>query len=311
MNSQQRLDAADRQRRGRPAPPAIGLSTLHSSPPASSAGAADYDEYRDGDGAIRWPSLETAPGGEFAQVHIPLPLGLGSRGGPRGSVKTFSRASRRRLQKTLAGIDRRQMPNLPLFVTLTYPLEWPSTATTWKQQLDTFLKRLDRRFPQSSAIWKLEFQKRGAPHFHLMIFGVKYISQHWIARAWNDIVAPGDEKHLAAGTEVRRVRSWRGVASYAAKYMSKAEKITGHGEVGRYWGVFNRKNLPIQWIKIKLTWRQAFTIRRTFYRALDKKGAGPKRRNATHGQSMFIAWDILTKLIENLDPPRGIKPRLP
>src|SRR5208337_1169128 len=61
--------------------------------------------------------------------------------GLRGEIQGFSSASRRRLLTTVLSV--RNDASLPLFVTLTYPNEFPDPKTS-KRHLATFLKRLDR-----------------------------------------------------------------------------------------------------------------------------------------------------------------------
>ena len=46
----------------------------------------------------------------------------------------------------------------------------------------------------------------------------------WLARIWYEVVGSGDFRHYQAGTSCERVRSWKGVACYASKYMSKADE---------------------------------------------------------------------------------------
>jgi len=168
-------------------------------------------------------------------------------GGIRGSISLFSRQSKKRLMNLLATIERTEKP---LFVTLTYPEAFTTSADVWKNHLERFYKRMARKFPGSSFIWKLEPQKRGAPHFHLMVWGVEYIPlRRWISDAWYQVVGSGDEKHLHAGTSVEEVRSWRGVMSYASKYMGKIfdspmMSDLGWDNPGRFWGVKGRENLP-------------------------------------------------------------------
>lgn len=168
-------------------------------------------------------------------------------GGPRGTISLFSRQSKKRLMNLLGTIERTEKP---LFVTLTYPGAFVADSATWKNDLERFYKRLARKFPGSSFIWKLEPQKRGAPHFHLMVWGVGYLPLlRWISRAWYQVVGSGDEKHLHAGTSVEEVRSWRGVMSYASKYMGKIfdspmMSELGWDNPGRFWGVKGRENLP-------------------------------------------------------------------
>jgi hypothetical protein len=56
------------------------------------------------------------------------------------------------------------------------------------------------------------------------------------------VVNSGDPLHLKAGTQVARVRSWRGVMFYAGKYMAKMDNI--EFETGRVWGYFNAGYIP-------------------------------------------------------------------
>jgi hypothetical protein len=164
----------------------------------------------------------------------------------RGAVKTFSRSSRRRLMRTLA---RTKRSNMPIFVTLTYPAIFPEDPQEWKRHLKNFFARLGRQFPGAAGVWKLEPQKRGAPHYHLLIWGVDYVDlRFWVPRAWYEVVGSDDKKHLAAGTRVEELRSWNGVMSYASKYLGKVDKAASCAELwqaaGRYWGVFQRENMP-------------------------------------------------------------------
>ncbi len=142
-----------------------------------------------------------------------------SGGGKRGKVGLFSRQSKKRLMDTLATLDKEEKP---IFITLTYPAEWSKDSKEWKKNLENFSKRLARKHSKMSMIWKLEPQRRGAPHYHLLVWGVTYFEMLcFTSTAWYQVVGSGDEKHLQAGTNVEKIRSWRGVRSYAAKYLGK------------------------------------------------------------------------------------------
>jgi len=145
----------------------------------------------------------------------------------------------------LLGMLRRDA--LPVFVTLTYPRVWSSDYRQWKRNLDAFGHWLRRwSLGKGSAVWKLELQDRGAPHFHLMIYGLGFIPRLLLSRVWYRIVNSGDVNHLMAGTRVERIRSYRGVMSYASKrYMGKEWDSLGKLSVGRCWGVLNRSALPL------------------------------------------------------------------
>jgi len=166
----------------------------------------------------------------------------------RGNITGFSNKSRMRLFKKLGKVDKSQ---LPIFITLTYPATFPTEKEIYKRHLDSFIKRLIYRFPKIAGVWRLEYQKRGAPHYHLMVWGLSEgkVLQRYISFIWYKVVGSGDEKHLKAGTQVKRVRSWRGVMSYAAKYMAKPDDISEFN-CGRVWGMFNRSWLPMSTVII-------------------------------------------------------------
>lgn len=69
----------------------------------------------------------------------------------RGKIKAFSRASRGRLLKA---IGRLQRTKLPVFVTLTYPDDFPVTPARWHRDLAALWRRIRRQWPEAAAIWK-------------------------------------------------------------------------------------------------------------------------------------------------------------
>ncbi|MDR3406479.1 MAG: hypothetical protein P4L99_28605 [Chthoniobacter sp.] len=166
--------------------------------------------------------------------------------GKRGKIKGFSFKSRVAFLSYVATLDRQGMA--PKFVTLTYPAEYPEQFQQWKEDLNLWAKNhLARMYPNASFIWKLEPQQRGAPHFHLLLFGVPWVDKNWLSQSWYHVVGSDDERHLRAGTRVEDVRSWNGVMAYAGKnYMGK-ECVAPRNwpeYTGRYWGVYGRKNVP-------------------------------------------------------------------
>lgn len=165
-------------------------------------------------------------------------------GGRRGKITEYSDASRWRLQLRLAAFLREQLANA-LFITLTYPAAYPEPQEA-KRQLPAFIKRIRRRWPQACVIWRMEFQERGAPHFHLLVLGVRFIPHQAVAEWWYEVVGSGDARHLNAGTEVRRVRSAKHAIWYIAKYMAKDDQSGQFNEdrdVGRFWGIEGPKHL--------------------------------------------------------------------
>jgi hypothetical protein len=168
--------------------------------------------------------------------------------GKRGRITQFSRKSRMHFRKLLASV---RTDCLPLFLTLTYPKEYSFDWQRWKRDLKVFCKRMDREWPSSSLVWRLEFQKRGAPHFHIFLYGIydksgrQRFGSEWLSDAWFEIVGSGDEKHRRAGTKVEVIRTRAGAMSYAVGYNTKMDQTLPGQCVGRYWGVWGRERLPV------------------------------------------------------------------
>jgi hypothetical protein len=160
----------------------------------------------------------------------------------RGTVKEFSKASRKRL----AFVASNTTVSLRTMITLTYPAEYPSNGKEVKAQLRKFLTWLQNETGGCEYLWFLEFQARGAPHFHILTDwplprdrGNKVLWYGRIAKIWYETVGSGDLKHLQAGTRTETLRSKDGGARYAVKYAQKMrqKKVPpDYQDVGRFWG---------------------------------------------------------------------------
>lgn len=206
----------------------------------------------------------------------------------RSCISGFSAASRRRLLRLCASI---RQTALPVFLTLTYPSQWPSDPKVWKRHLDTFQKWLRRTYSGASGIWKLEPQQRGAPHFHLLVWGIEFIPHEAVARRWFEIVGSNDSRHLQAGTRVEAIRSRNGVMLYASKlYMGK--EVKGFERVGRFWGVINRRALPLSLTKeFEVPEVALVKIRRIFRRLMRSRGIRARNnRSFTLFSSGHLLW---------------------
>lgn len=264
---------------------------------------------------LRSATVRVALGGNVVRLRGPELSGDAARAKsarqretPRGTIKEFSRASRRRLLARLQEVDQRRLLYRPLMVTLTYPGDWPASPEVWKSHLRAFTKRLRRRYPDAAIIWRLEAQERGAPHYHLLIFGVRYLPFQWVGDAWATIT----DGNAAACARVERVRSWRGVVSYASKYLAKLDGrafragVAGDElvEVGRLWGVVNAAGLPADVREWALTMGQFFNLRRLLYRCLNasRRAAGKtgrrRPRDATAGLTTFLGWYSGVQLVQ-------------
>lgn len=210
--------------------------------------------------------VNIAEGGHFFELQGQSLTGFKGVMKPRSGITTFSRKSRWELQKRMAVIDESRA-GLPDFLTTTYPANWSEDWRVWKRDLKVFNQAMVYRWPNVWGVWRLEFQKRGAPHFHYLIWdGPKVesmqvwdsnrgkevtwalpamMSEHnrdimnWMSETWYRICGSGDEKHLRAGTRIEPIQTWNGVVNYASKYLAKLPdgNFAPVECTGRFWGV--------------------------------------------------------------------------
>ena len=93
----------------------------------------------------------------------------------RGEVLGFSQRSRKRMLEKLSRLETKQVKghrHVGVFLTLTMKaLHHPRTA---KRYLFKFITEMIDRFPDACGYWKMEFQERGAVHFHLILFNLPF-----------------------------------------------------------------------------------------------------------------------------------------
>lgn len=228
------------------------------------------------------PHVKYYTGARVLKAHRGGPKDDQLGGGQRGEIKGFSKDSRHRLLQTIESI--RMDAELPLFITLTYPETFPDARAS-KVHLDTFCKRIKRAFADVGLIWKLEPQQRGAPHYHMMMWGWNIAdNQNWFPLNWFEVAGSGDPKHLqwhmgGFGNQhcVQPVRTWNGVRSYASKYLGKTFEVQGWEAVGRYWGVIGRDNIPFgELVEQEVTREKAIEIMRYQRRFTHREGTGKK-----------------------------------
>jgi hypothetical protein len=224
-------------------------------------------------------------------------------GGIRARVRGFSRASRRNLLRYLASINRsafRAFRGRIIFVTLTYPKQYPQDPEVCKNHLKALRKRLQREYKSFAAFWRLGIQKRGACHFHLLLFvgqsvGSKDKLRRSISSSWYEVTGKISEGHLRTGTRVEAVKKWKQVTSYAERYMAKPEEFPEGLQTGRIWGVWNEELLPVRWETVQVSLRDAFRIRRIYRKLAKRKGSGCLRRI-----TVFVRHENVVRLLEFL-----------
>jgi hypothetical protein len=224
-------------------------------------------------------------------------------GGLRDRVRGFSRESRRNLLRRLASINRsafRAFKGRMIFVTLTYPRKYPEDPELCKRHLKALRKRLQREFGTFTAFWRLGIQRRGAWHFHLLLFMGPSIGplsdlRRFISSSWHEVTGKVSEGHLRAGTRVEAVKKWKQATSYVERYMAKPEEFPEGLQTGRIWGVWNKEFLPVRWETAQVSLRDAFRIRRIYRKLAKRKGSGSLR-----SITVFVRHENVVRLLRLL-----------
>ncbi len=131
-----------------------------------------------------------------------------------------SRAKLKRLINANAGQwkDENDRPFVPLFLTLTFAENITDIKkanyifTKFKQRLDYEITGKKRSYLKYVGI--IEFQKRGAVHYHVLIFNMPFMENIYdrIKNIWGK-----------GFIIVRSIKEIQNVASYVCKYMTKAK----------------------------------------------------------------------------------------
>lgn len=177
-------------------------------------------------------------------------------------IRGFSLSARRRMRQKLAEL-RRDADGL--FLTLTYHRSEPDGRTV-KKHLHAFVQALRRRWKRNrwSLCWRLEYQKRGTPHLHFLIWGIQFEHKEWLKATWHRITEETSAEHLAVGAWVERMEANDGkkLNNYVNKYMAKPAEGTPDDWQGRLWGFRNKKHLPIAPVTktIRLNFWQAYSL---------------------------------------------------
>jgi hypothetical protein len=256
---------------------------------------------------------------------------------PAREIIGWSRKSRANMVKTLCQLDYSPLfadsTRLPAMLTLTYPGDWLTVAPNGravKKHLKAFRKRYRRAWGESlMCVWKLEFQHRGAPHFHLLMVpphgrsadGLAF--REWVSLHWAQVVDHPDaeeyRKHLAAGTGLDwdnglRSRDPKRVAVYFTKHGSfkakeyqncvpEAWQQPGQGP-GRFWGYWGLrparvgiKVLPSDGIKAGRILRRWSRAQRTTRQATVKRVQGGTATSAYTDVIGLAGAEVLSRKV--------------
>lgn len=196
--------------------------------------------------------------------------------GSGGVITEWSRKSRSAMCRTFAELDYSPLVEsgcVPAMITLTYPGDWEVVApdgASVKRHMVLWRKRFQREYGEPARyIWKLEFQRRGAPHIHLWMAppmspgrsGQSFAQ--WLSETWAQVVAHPDPiqkgRHRLAGTAIDVRNGLKACdPKRLAIYFTKHSSPNLHGDKeyqhivpqlwrqpgrgpGRFWGAYGLK----------------------------------------------------------------------
>jgi hypothetical protein len=259
------------------------------------------------------------------RFHTDSPRPAREVSGKREAIYQLSDKSVRNLKFVLRNV----MHLMNSISTVTYPHDFHRDGRVIKKHIDILGKRLARK--GIDLLWVMEFQARGAGHFH--IFTTQPLDRQWLAQAWYEIVGSGDEKHLQAGTSVQyivdeddprlepdraryKLLKAKGNRNAKRNFISRSEAISymvayykkesqkevpfGFHMPGRFWSA-SRGLLQCSKIVIKGDIRElkrGFRIVRKWYKAKLRGWNIPWKPDSK--RTSFVLWDGM-RLFRNLD----------
>tara|TARA_B110000003_G_C16596484_1_gene513891 strand:+ start:521 stop:1420 length:900 start_codon:yes stop_codon:yes gene_type:complete len=157
----------------------------------------------------------------------------------RGQIHTFSRESSNRLKSFL--ISHEVPDHLPYSVTFT--TRENNSPEKWRSIMKRFRTYFSREFPYWGACWRVELQKRKAPHLHCVIYSDEKnpaIFRHLITDFWLRIIKEKvNDMYLFQHSANSKLIESTGWHVYMALHNSKSNG-SQLGWKGRQWGIWNK-----------------------------------------------------------------------
>lgn len=225
----------------------------------------------------------------------------------KGDIKTFSRSARRRLIKKMMRVERREI-SVPIFLTLTYHERYPSKNAPLKKELQRFLQSLRRLPAKLYYMWRIEWQKRGAPHFHLLIWHEDPEYQWnaeafkgWALKTWHRVCSSRSKAHTRKGADAEVCRTWSKAMSYVCKYLGKGGVPDDIEFRGRHWGA--SRDLPTEpALEVELSEQQFYVLRRIIRGWLETRGDGGRRYakilRQSHSMHVNLSFSTVLRLLD-------------
>jgi len=243
------------------------------------------------------------PGGVIVRRGCNIPLGKVRQLKKRGEISMVSRRSLSKLALLVKSTDVKFLS----VMTLTYGVNYPLSGKEAKKHLNHFLISAKRHYGNFEYVWCLEFQERGAVHFHIAssLPSPDTFDLLWFANRWQEISTPFSWSYCQVSEVEGRLRwgrlLWTDEAVRAVHSHPMAwEKIRKHGGVGRYFAKYShkikQKAVPVWYKDVGRFWGASRGVRmpegKYFY------GTESQVREFVSLSGREIGnWDVLPKVI--------------
>lgn len=194
--------------------------------------------------------------GDFVALGSKEKQPVGGIGAKRGSINSFSRASRLRQLKLVARIDWSRATD-GLFISLTYPtgkeIQSARARNIHLHRFRMYMENyLGREIP---LLWRVEWEPRKsgpnagtwAAHIHIITFTGKFIHHRIVRHWWRTILQHRGD----LSTDIDALNGKKKFGIYVAKYTAKPPPASSLDYAaypkteGRHWGTLRRKKIPL------------------------------------------------------------------
>lgn len=135
----------------------------------------------------------------------------GRRKGGQNVEKNRKDTARRRKMAVIDAANCNFDVSYAKFITLTFAENVTDVGTATKE-LHRFMMIARKKYGRFRYLWVVEFQKRGAVHFHMLMDIPQFIPQSWIEKAWG-----------RGFIKINAIEHVDNIGAYIAKYMSKLD----------------------------------------------------------------------------------------
>lgn len=217
----------------------------------------------------------------------------------KNDINNFSKNSRLRCIQLLSKVKFTDYGK-PIFLTTTFHNIYPKQQKELKKLLDNFIKSSLRIKYKFHYIWRLELQKRGAPHFHFILLPLFQLDknqvvsmQKHIKSKWLSFLKDNSLFTNLYSCKFIETKNIKNVSSYLSKYVSKTDSTKKQIKLGRIWGYSRNINInPIS--KKNISFHTFAEVKKIILKYLSGKIkiSDQFRLNLTNLKSLNILIDV-------------------